>query len=277
MSSDKMREEFEAWASENGMAMHLVRADSGLYVSRVTQNYMDCWMASRTWQAAEIEALRKYGEEFASLAERRREQVEELASQVKALQSDANSYQSGYDAGRAAAKAHADSWRAEAEKLRATADLQKLLPDLSDALEELEMHGQHSDQGYRKLRDWYRKVALAYRVITGPMFGADHAELVSQNTWLRKMVGHQAEQHAPMEPIADPDGWSRRLPGYDLPALLRDAERYRYLRNGAYSFENSRREIVAIEDLDAPKYQFPSGAEMLDAAIDAAMSKEAGQ
>jgi hypothetical protein len=116
--NDQSRIDFEAWAATKGMAMHLARADSGLYVSRVTQNYMDCWMASRTWQPAEIEALRKYGEEFASLAERRREQVEALASQVKALQSDANSYQSGYDAGRAVAKAHADSWRAEAEALR---------------------------------------------------------------------------------------------------------------------------------------------------------------
>lgn len=214
---ENARSEFEAWAATKGMAMHFARAESGLYVSRVTQNYMDCWMASRAGQAAEVESL------------------------------------------------------------RATADLEKLLPDLSDALEELDMHGQHSDQGYRNLRDWYRKVALAYRVITGPMFGADHAELVSQNTWLRKMVEHYAQQHAPLEPIPDSDGWSTRLPGYDLPALLKDAERYRYLRNGAYSFENSRREIVAIEDLDAPKDQFPSGAEMLDAAVDAAMSKEAGQ
>jgi hypothetical protein len=97
MSEDKMREEFEAWASENGMAMHLARAESGLYVSRVTQSYMGCWMASREGQGAVVEAL---------------------TSQVKALQSDANSYQSGYDAGRAVAKAHADSWRAEAEALR---------------------------------------------------------------------------------------------------------------------------------------------------------------
>jgi outer membrane murein-binding lipoprotein Lpp len=97
MSNDKMREEFEAWAFENGMAMHLASAESGLYVSRVTQNYMDCWMASSAEQAAKVEVL---------------------TSQVKTLQSDANSYQSGYDAGRAAAKAHADSWRAEAEKLR---------------------------------------------------------------------------------------------------------------------------------------------------------------
>jgi hypothetical protein len=134
MSNGKMREEFEAWASENGMAMHLARAESGLYVSRVTQNYMDCWMASRTWQAAEIEALRKYGEDFASLAERRREQVEALASQVKALQSDANSYQSGYDAGRKAGTVHADNWRAEAEALRKERDNRGLLEDFGGLL-----------------------------------------------------------------------------------------------------------------------------------------------
>jgi hypothetical protein len=47
MSNDKTREEFETWAATKGMAMHLARSESGLYVSRVTQNYMDCWMASR--------------------------------------------------------------------------------------------------------------------------------------------------------------------------------------------------------------------------------------
>ena len=52
--TDQSRIEFEAWASENGMAMHLARAESGLYVSRVTQNYMDCWMASRLAFADEL-------------------------------------------------------------------------------------------------------------------------------------------------------------------------------------------------------------------------------
>ena len=113
MSNDKMHEEFEAWASENGMAMHLARGESGLYVSRVTQNYMDCWMASRVGQGDLVEAL---------------------TSQVKALQSDADSYQSGYDAGRAAAKAHADSWRAEADKLRKERD--KLAEDKQGLLED---------------------------------------------------------------------------------------------------------------------------------------------
>ncbi|WP_122408963.1 hypothetical protein [Pseudomonas viridiflava] len=121
--------------------------------------------------------------------------------------------------------------RAENEKLRANASLQKLMPEVSDALEELEIHGQHSDQGYRKLKDWYRKVLLACRVIQSPMFEAKHGDLVSQNTWLRKMVEHYAQQHAPLEPIPDVDGWSSKLPGYDLPTLLRDAERWRCVRN----------------------------------------------
>ncbi|MEB2870335.1 hypothetical protein [Pseudomonas rhizosphaerae] len=54
MSSDKTREQFEAWAATRGMGMHLFRADSGLYVSRVTQNYMDCWMASRAAVVVEL-------------------------------------------------------------------------------------------------------------------------------------------------------------------------------------------------------------------------------
>jgi hypothetical protein len=59
--------------------------------------------------------------------------------------------------------------RAEVEKLCATAGLQKLLPELDDALEELELHGRHSDQGYRKLKDWYRKTALACTAIDAAM------------------------------------------------------------------------------------------------------------
>lgn len=132
---------------------------------------------------------------------------------------------------RNSARAQASKLKAENEALRATVDLQKLLPELDEALEDLELHGRHSDQGYRKLKDWYRKIALAYRVIKGPMFGAEHGELVSQNTWLRSVVEHYAQQHAPVEPIPDMDGWSARLPGYDLPALLKDAERWRCVRN----------------------------------------------
>jgi hypothetical protein len=55
--TDQSRIEFEAWAFENGMAMHLARAESGLYVSRVTQNYMDCWMGSRAEVVAENKRL----------------------------------------------------------------------------------------------------------------------------------------------------------------------------------------------------------------------------
>lgn len=39
--------------------------------------------------------------------------------------------------------------------------LQELLPQLDDALEDLEIWGRHSDQGYRKLKDWYRKMSKA--------------------------------------------------------------------------------------------------------------------
>lgn len=155
----------------------------------------------------------------------------------------------------------AQGLKAEVEKLRATADLQKLLPEVSDALEELELHGLHSDQGYRKLKDWYRKVGLAYRVIQGPMFGAEHGELVSQNTWLRSVVEHYAQQHAPLEPIPDSDGWSIRLPGYDLPALLKDAERYRYTRKHSCAFRSS---LPGHEQVTEGDY---------DAEMDTAMSK----
>lgn len=188
----------------------------------------------------------------------------EVWEKARALQSDLDDYQQGAKAEADAgdeARAEVRRLKAEVEslQLRATLDLQKLLPGLSDALEDLEMHGRHSDQGYRKLQDWYRKMEMSYRVLSAPMFGAEHADLVSQNTWLRKMVGHQSEQHAPMEPINDPEGWSRRLPGYDLPALLRDADRYRWLmsqsvyngtlgiRDGWIDFEDKE---IAQEQID---------------------------
>ncbi|WP_421560842.1 MULTISPECIES: hypothetical protein [unclassified Pseudomonas] len=55
--------------------------------------------------------------------------------------------------------------KAENEALRANSSLSVLLPELDSALEDLELHGQHSDQGYRKLKDWYRKVDLACKAI----------------------------------------------------------------------------------------------------------------
>ena len=124
-----------------------------------------------------------------------------------------------------------DQLKEEVEALRAVATLSKLLPALDDALEDLEIHGQHSDQGYRKLKDWYREVALACKLIKAPMFSAEHGELVSQNEWLRGQIESIAGQHAPLVPIPDKDGWSCRLPGYDLVSLLRDAERFRWLND----------------------------------------------
>lgn len=56
--------------------------------------------------------------------------------------------------------------------------------------------------------------------------------------------------------------------------LRRNAERYRYLREGVATVANSRREILVMEDFTAPVGDFPSGAEMLDAAVDAALAQE---
>lgn len=58
---------------------------------------------------------------------------------------------------------------------------------------------------------------------------AENKELLSQNKWLKAQIESIAGQHAPLEPIPDQEGWSRKLPGYDLVSLLRDAERYRWL------------------------------------------------
>lgn len=60
-------------------------------------------------------------------------------------------------------QAERDQLKAENAELKAQAGLQALLPELDEALEDLEIWGRHSDQGYRKLKDWYRKVSLACR------------------------------------------------------------------------------------------------------------------
>ena len=62
-------------------------------------------------------------------------------------------------------QAQVDQLKAENAELKAQAGLQVLLPELDEALEDLEIWGRHSDQGYRKLKDWYRKVSLACRDI----------------------------------------------------------------------------------------------------------------
>ena len=59
--------------------------------------------------------------------------------------------------------------KAENEALRANSSLVVLLPELDSVLEDLEIHGQHSDQGYRKLKDWYRKVNLSCKAIDAAM------------------------------------------------------------------------------------------------------------
>lgn len=190
-----------------------------------------------------------------------REEIAKLRAEVAGLRTGYEAYE----------RVNAEL-KAEVEGLRATADLQKLLPEVSDALEELELHGLHSDQGYRKLKDWYRKVGLAYRVIQGPMFGAEHGELVSQNTWLRSVVEHYAQQHAPLEPLPDMEGWSARLPGYDLPSLLRDAERYRRARDIACRVRASVGFHLVVQ-LPSPSGSSFCAAKAFDEAIDAALGK----
>jgi hypothetical protein len=59
--------------------------------------------------------------------------------------------------------------KAEVEALRQAAGLAVLLPQLDEALEDLELYGRHADQGYRKLKDWYRKVKLACAAIDAAM------------------------------------------------------------------------------------------------------------
>lgn len=56
--------------------------------------------------------------------------------------------------------------------------------------------------------------------------------------------------------------------------LKRDAERYRYLRDGACTVATSQRKLILIEDMEAIPGDFANGGEMLDAAIDQAMTKE---
>lgn len=62
-----------------------------------------------------------------------------------------------------------DQLRAEVEALRAVAGMGHLLPELDDALEALELFGLHSDEGYRKLKDWYRKMLQAAKAIDAAM------------------------------------------------------------------------------------------------------------
>lgn len=216
---------------------------------------------SSTELAVHMRSLQKMPGWHDPLADRLWQEVEALKAEVAGLRTGYEAYE----------QVNAEL-KAEVEGLRATADLQKLLPEVSDALEELELHGLHSDQGYRKLKDWHRKVGLAYRVIQGPMFGAEHSELVSQNTWLRSVVEHYAQQHAPLEPLPDMEGWSARLPGYDLPSLLRDAERYRRARDIACRVRASVgfHLVVQLPSLSGSSF---CAAKAFDEAIDAALGQ----
>lgn len=66
--------------------------------------------------------------------------------------------------------------RAEVEALRAVAGMGHLLPELDDALEALELFGLHSDEGYRKLKEWYRKMLQAAKAIDAALAGKGGAQ-----------------------------------------------------------------------------------------------------
>lgn len=49
--------------------------------------------------------------------------------------------------------------------------LKDLMPNLDGALQDLELFGLHSDQGYRKLKDWYRKMLQATKAVDAALAG----------------------------------------------------------------------------------------------------------
>ena len=87
-----------------------------------------------------------------------REEISKLRAEVAGLKTGYEAYE----------RVNAEL-KAENEELRANSSLVVLLPELDSVLEDLEIHGQHSDQGYRKLKDWYRKVDLACKAIDAAM------------------------------------------------------------------------------------------------------------
>ena len=72
----------------------------------------------------------------------------------------ANSYGAGFMAANNGVCENCDACDAPPSPDAELVELKSLLPELDDALEDLELHGRHADQGYRKLKDWYRKIAL---------------------------------------------------------------------------------------------------------------------
>ncbi|WP_341520745.1 hypothetical protein AABC73_20695 [Pseudomonas sp. G.S.17] len=60
---------------------------------------------------------------------------------------------------------------------------------------------------------------------------APEEEVRQENRWLKQVIESYALQMAPLEPIPDEPGYSRRLPGYDLPTLARNSARYCWLKN----------------------------------------------
>lgn len=202
------RERFEAWASERLPTLYLAKTDQGTYESMATGSFFAAWSA-RNGEIAQLKAT-----------------------------------VANYEMGLEAAKEEIARLKRGNEGLRAMANLRELLPDLDETLEDLEVYGQHSGQGYRKLKDWYRKVALACKAIDAANGG--------------------------VEPDLDtPD---------ELKALRKDAERYRWMRDIAPRLLVETPLIAMCTEDGSVRYR-DHGSEMLlsgadaDSAIDATMSK----
>lgn len=89
---------------------------------------------------------------------------------------------------------------------------------------------------------------------------APEEEVRQENRWLKQVVESYALQGSPLEPIPEREGWSRRVPGYDLPSLERNSARYRWLKR--CDVHEGNRLVI----------QAPS--EIWDQIIDAAIAEE---
>lgn len=118
-------------------------------------------LSGESWRAASV---RTFTEALMTVAQHQR-----ILSAVTAERDAENSRLHEVAVACATAEQERDQLRAEVAIMQEKSRLSQLLPELDDALEDLELHGCHSDQGYRKLKDWYRKTMLATRAIDAAM------------------------------------------------------------------------------------------------------------
>jgi hypothetical protein len=116
------------------------------------------WVAGRAGMIAENERLKAVNFDYQMGASAEADEADRLRGVMARMQAMLETAQS-----------ERDQLKAEVEVLRQAAGLAVLLPQLDEALEDLELYGRHADQGYRQLKDWYRKVKLACAAIDAAM------------------------------------------------------------------------------------------------------------